>query len=287
MQILFFMTKYNALLFLFARNQNYYVKQNEILAYLREHLTRDYQNLCQYIDKLFPGLPSLLEAADNYPKLLASGNDLKYVIYGDELYPAEFYFLQEPPLIFSYQGSPCWVDSHKFTVVGSRNPTEKSIHWMSLELGKIVSATNWVTVSGGAIGVDQWIHQMSIRARKKTIAILPSGLERLYPSNMRKLSQEIISCGGCILSEFFPFEEVRKYHFQFRNRLIAALNQKCLVIEAKEKSGSLITGHFVIAMGKDLLVLPGHPLDPNFKGSHELLKTGGVLFTCHEDFNNF
>lgn len=281
------MTKYNAFIFLLGRHQNFYSQQNEILSYLKDDLARDYKSLLCFVEELFAGFSQLIIQDEKFPKLLSSGEGLNYVIYGDEIYPEEFYLLQDPPLIFTYKGQPCWQGKQKLTVVGSRNPTEKSLHWMSLEIVKILSACDWVTVSGGAIGVDQWVHQMSVRAKKRTIAILPAGLEKLYPANMGKLSNEIIENGGCILSEFFPFEEVRKYHFQFRNRLIAALNQKCLVIEAKEKSGSLITGHFVLEMGKDLLVLPGHPLDPNFRGSHELLKTGGVLFTGHEDFNNY
>lgn len=281
------MTKYNAFLFLFSRNQNYYAHQTKFLDYLSRNVYPDLDAFCSFADSFFPSISEQIMSSDKFTQLMASGNDLSYVVYGEELYPKEFYLLVDPPVIFSYKGNPCWQDTLKLTVVGSRNPTEKSIHWMSSEIQKIINSSDWVTVSGGAIGVDQWTHQMSVRAKKKTIAILPAGLERLYPSNMSKLSVDIIRNGGCVISEFFPFEDVKKYHFKFRNRLIAALNQKCLVIEAKEKSGSLITGHFVVEMGKDLYVLPGHPLDPNFKGSHELLKTGGVVFTSYQDFESF
>lgn len=280
-----------ALLYCLGRHKIYFTFQQKFLEHLKNvrsiSLNSSLGELEEVLHSFNPTILDEIYFSSQFQELLNIKENYQYVIYGEDLYPNEFYYLTDPPLIFSYLGNPCWQGTEKLTVVGSRNPTEKSLHWMSLELNKIIKTTEWVTVSGGAIGVDQWIHYLSVNAKKKTIAILPSGLGALYPLVMKKLALQIIENGGCLISEFFPLEEVKKYHFKFRNRLIAALNQRCLVVEAKEKSGSLITGHFVIEMGKNLFVLPGHPLDPNFKGSNELIKLGGTLFTCHEDFNNF
>lgn len=276
-----------ALLFCLGRQKKYFNFQNEFLEFLKLNPRRSFLQTKEVIHILNAEILNEIFTKREFNDLLDCKVHCQYVVYGDEDYPPEFYFLTDPPLIFSYLGSPCWRDSYKITVVGSRNPTEKSLHWMSLELKKMIIQSDWVTVSGGAIGVDQWVHHMSINSRKKTIAILPSGLGAMYPSSIKKIASIIIENGGCLISEFYPFEEMRKFHFKYRNRLIAALNQICLVIEAKEKSGSLITGNFILEMGKKLFVLPGHPLDSNFKGSHDLIKLGGSVITCYQDFYDF
>lgn len=278
------MKEHHAFLFVLSRCDRYFLVQNQILEFLRIQSEINIKIISDFFIKTDQALFDEVCSRPEYHRLCQVKESFHYSVYGEPNYPKEFYGLIDPPLIFSYVGEPCWVGTQKLTVVGSRSPTEKSLHWLSLELSKIVKESDWITVSGGAIGVDQWVHQLSIFSKKKTIAILPSGLNAMYPSTMKKLSLEIINWGGCVMSEFYPFEEVRKYHFKFRNRLIAALNQKCLVIEAKEKSGSLITGHFAIEMGKELYVLPGHPLDLNFKGSNELIKYGAMIFTSHQDF---
>ncbi|MCB0368294.1 MAG: DNA-processing protein DprA [Bdellovibrionales bacterium] len=275
-----------AFMFCLSRHQKFYSFQDEFLSFLRKQKEFIFKVTLEFIQEKDQSLISEICSSVRYKEMLKTKGNYSCLVYGEEKFPDEFYFLKDPPLIFSYLGSECWLNTSKLTVVGSRNPTEKSIHWLSYELTQAICENSWVTVSGGAIGIDQMAHHLSIRAKKPTIAILPSGISKIYPLSFARIVNDILKNGGCLISEFFPFEDVKKYHFQFRNRLIAALNQKCIVIEAKEKSGSLITGHYVLEMGKSLLVLPGHPLDPNFKGSHQLIKYGAAIITSSQDLND-
>ena len=279
------MTEYYAFLYLLSRHKKYYLHQDRIFLHLKANKARIFFELIAFVKDLDPLLLEQLLSNELFQTLKMSSGENHFCAYGEELYPLEFYLLTDPPLVFSYRGKPCWLHSLKLTVVGSRNPTLKSLQWMSLELPKLLARNSWVTVSGGAIGVDLYFHQLSLKSQCPTIVILPSGINKVYPLAIKSKEEEIVKQGGCFLSEFMPHEEVKKYHFQHRNRLIAALNQFCLVIEAKEKSGSLITGHFVLELGKDLMVLPGHPMDLNFHGSHHLLKLGGIVFTSHIDLD--
>lgn len=99
------------------------------------------------------------------------------------------------------------------------------------------------------------------------------------------MSRKIIETGGCLLSEFSDDLNVRKHHFSFRNRLIASLGKVSIVVEAREKSGTLITAHRALEMGRDIFVVPGHPLDDSFRGSLQLLKLGAHLLTESDDLS--
>lgn len=149
----------------------------------------------------------------------------------------------------------------------------------------MLSVSAHVSVSGGAIGVDQITHQTSVDLKLPTIAILPSGLKQLYPQRFSHYVDAIIKNKGCVLSEFPDGQIVFKHHFSFRNRLIAALGKVSVIVEAREKSGTLITAHRALEMGKDVFVVPGHPLDDNFKGSLSLLKLGAHILTEAHDIN--
>jgi DNA processing protein len=209
-------------------------------------------------------------------------SDIFQLRYGEEKYPREFVNLVDPPLVFSYLGSPVWLQE-KIAIVGSRQPSQKSLWWMRKELKDILFKLSAVSVSGGAIGIDQWVHHASTELNQPTIAVLPSGLKNIYPKSFHSLIPKILADGGCLLSEFSDTEVVRKYHFSYRNRLIAALGKVSLIVEAKEKSGSLITAHRALEMGKDVFVVPGHPLDDSFKGSLNLLNLGARVIANSND----
>ena len=142
-----------------------------------------------------------------------------------------------------------------------------------------------VIVSGLAIGTDALAHQVAIEAELKTMAIPGSGLDPsvLYPAVNRKLAQQILKSGGCLLSEYEPKTKANTYSFPQRNRIMAGLAKAVLIIEASERSGTLITARLATEYNKDLLVVPGSIFSLNNKGSNRLLHQGATPITSKKD----
>ena len=272
-------------LFFLQNHALYFRNQDSVLGILSRNPENDFGKISRELISLDPEF--LLEIQNGKYKScnpFKEDKGIHRVRYGEGIYPCDFKYLIDPPLVFSYMGSPIWF-AEKISVVGSRDPSQKSIWWMSQELKRILSSSALVSVSGGAIGVDQIAHQTSIELNLPTIAILPSGLKCLYPQRFSRYVESIIKNKGCILSEFQDDQNVFKHHFSFRNRLIAALGKVSVIVEAREKSGTLITAHRALEMGKDVFVVPGHPLDDNFKGSLSLLKLGAHILTEAQDID--
>ncbi len=221
---------------------------------------------------------------------LATNGRLKFCFWGDGIYPEEWKNFDDSPLAFSYLGEPLWNRRQGISVVGSREPHVLSQQWLKTELRNFIAdrkAAGFYTISGGARGVDQWAHKISLLTGVPTLAILPSGLWRPYPDSMRILADEILQEGGCLLSEYALIQEMRKFHFRERNRLISSLGAATLVVEAQTKSGSLMTGHLALEQGRPLYVVPGHPSLSAFGGSLELLRMGAACAASSEDLLNF
>jgi DNA processing protein len=188
-------------------------------------------------------------------------------------YPRELLELDDPPLFLSYFGSPCWIGSRKLSVVGSRTPAQSSIRWSELHLSALLKKS-YVLVSGGARGVDQTAHAVSLRAGLPTAAFLPSGLARIYPSSFESWIGPIIDAGGAVISELGPFEEMRKHYFVKRNRMIAAMSPVTLVVESRRQSGTMITAREAIRYNRTVAVVPGLPDEARWAGSLDLLISG-------------
>jgi len=133
-----------------------------------------------------------------------------------------------------------------------------------------------VIVSGLALGIDTIAHQSALRAGLNTIAIPGSGLSRkvLYPPANHRLADEILSKGGALLSELPPETHATVYSFPQRNRIMAGLTQATLVIEATEKSGTLITARLAMEYNRDVLIVPGSIFSPNSRGTNKLISQG-------------
>lgn len=212
---------------------------------------------------------------------------IKFVCYGEKAYPNEFKLILFPPLIFSYLGSACWIERPCLSVVGSREPHPYTTTWMNMELRKFIKNNDVVIVSGGARGVDFVSHSLAVDLNKPTIAFIPAGISKIYPSSLKNYVKSIVEAGGCIISEYDSDFEMRKHLFQHRNRLIAALNHALLIGEANKQSGTLMTAHLALEIGKPVWVIPGHPLMASFSGSLDLLVEGGQLVRNAEDLNLF
>ena len=127
----------------------------------------------------------------------------------------------------------------------------------------------------------------AIKAKGKTIAVLGSGLNIIYPSENRNLFYEIIKNGGLIITEYQLGTKPERYHFPQRNRIISGLSDGILVVEAKQKSGTLITVEFALDQGKDVYAIPGDIYNQNSVGTNNLIKEGAIPITCIDDFYFF
>ncbi|WP_374030070.1 DNA-processing protein DprA [Bdellovibrio bacteriovorus] len=212
---------------------------------------------------------------------------IQLVVYGEDLFPAACYWMSEPPLTLSYWGSPAWLTQRTLAVVGSREPCFDSIQWMEKEFTTFCDQEKPCVVSGGARGVDQKSHSIALRKSASTVIVLPSGLGQLYPESLYEWKDSVLNGGGCFLSEYVFEQRMHKHLFHHRNRLIAALGKATLLVEAKRRSGTLITAQQALQLGRSLWVVPGHPQDPHFLGSLDLLAEGAGLVRDAQDLSMY
>lgn len=212
---------------------------------------------------------------------------VQFVVYGHELYPASCYLMADPPLCLSFLGAPAWLAERSLSVVGSREPSAESLRWMESELSQFCETERALIVSGGARGVDQKAHGVALRKGCPTVVVLPSGLGELYPSSLQDWVRPVLDGGGCFVSEYDFGQKMHKHLFHHRNRLIAALGAVTLLVEAKRRSGTLITAHQAAQMGRAVCVVPGHPQDPHFAGCLDLLSEGAIMIRDAQDLSMF
>ncbi|PIZ85685.1 DNA-protecting protein DprA [Candidatus Nomurabacteria bacterium CG_4_10_14_0_2_um_filter_33_9] len=170
----------------------------------------------------------------------------------------------------------CVVGSRKFTSYG-RETCEKIIAGLK---GYPI-----VIVSGFAIGIDTISHKKAMQVGLKTIVFPGSGLgdEAIYPKTNVRLIREVVESGGCLISEFEPDFKATQWSFPMRNRLMAGISKSVLIIEAEEKSGTLITARLATEYNRDVLAVPGSIFSSSSKGTNRLIRQGATPVTCPED----
>lgn len=202
-----------------------------------------------------------------------SKNGIKTVGIFDKDYPDSLRHIKNPPLVLYTKGElPDFNSLPSICIVGPRKVSdfgEKSAYSLAYRLSK----AGIIVVSGGAKGADAAAHIGALKAGGKTVAILPAGILNGYLKDNASL-RDIISKNGCLISEYAPNIPVGPSSFKVRNRLLAALTNSTVVVEAKEKSGALITASYVCEYGKELFVIPGNPTLDEYKGSNALLRDG-------------
>ena len=210
----------------------------------------------------------------------------QYCFLGDSCYPKWLALISDPPLAISYQG-PIQLLNEKMgmSIVGSREPHELSKAWMRQELYQFIKNNDILVVSGGARGVDQIAHQMALFLNKPTCVVLPTGLSYKYPKDWTE-TQKWLDQGVLFISEMKHSSRIAKQNFGYRNRIIAALTPVTLIVEAKQKSGTLITAHHALMENRDLLFVPAHPLQNGFEGSLDLATYGATLVRNSYDLEN-
>jgi len=205
---------------------------------------------------------------------------IQVVAWNDARFPAVLSTLTDLPPVLWFQGHLSATEPPALAIVGSRAASAVAIETAS-RLASDVGALGITVVSGLARGVDSAAHRAALRVGR-TIAVLGSGLDRVYPAEHASLAKEIAQ-DGLVCSEFPPGCPPLKHHFPMRNRLISGLSLGVVVIEASDKSGSLITAACALEQGRDVMVVPGNVLTGRNKGGHALLRDGAKIVESADD----
>ena len=230
-------------------------------------------------------LPELLRAT---VKWLAGGNDRAVAPIGSAHYPAELLNIEDPPLVLYMMGAQlnkaqAAINSvaTNLAIVGSRNPTPQG-EANARQFAKAFASQGLCIVSGMALGVDGAAHDGALLGGGTTIAVVGTGLDRVYPKKHLALAHRI-AANGLIISEFPIGTPPLTANFPKRNRIISGLSMGTLVVEAALKSGSLITARMASEQGKDVFAIPGSIHSPQSRGCHYLIKQGAKLVETAQD----
>ncbi|HFB7544612.1 TPA: DNA-processing protein DprA [Neisseria gonorrhoeae] len=188
-----------------------------------------------------------------------------------------------PPVLF-LRGNVRLLHKPSAAIVGSRHATPQAMR-IAKDFGRALGGKGIPTVSGMASGIDTAAHQGALEAEGGTVAVWGTGIDRIYPPANKNLAYEIAE-KGLIVSEFPIGTRPYAGNFPRRNRLIAALSQVTLVVEAALESGSLITAGLAAEMGREVMAVPGSIDNPHSKGCHKLIKDGAKLTECLDDILN-
>ena len=266
----------------------------DYLAWRRAALRiRSYDRYLQYLAVIHKGLakeevlrvfPELIES---YEQVSAADEQRRFLEYLEKgyrflppnhlLFPKALNLIPDPPRGLFVWGQQQALHRPMLAVVGSREPSQISLEWMEQTLrGFLLKMPEAVLVSGGARGIDQAAHRIAIRSGQPTVVFLPSGFDRLYPSQLRSWTDSILANGGVFVTEYAPEMEMRKSYFSERNRLISGISAATLIVEAKERSGTWLTARAAAEQGRPLFVVPAHPLENSFRGNLLLLSEGAT-----------
>ena len=199
----------------------------------------------------------------------------------DPRYPENLARIVDPPPVLFLKGSAEHLQSPAIAVVGARQASELGRRF-AFSLSSRLAARGLAVISGLALGVDGAAHEGSLRGGGPTVAVLGTGLDVVYPAAHRHLSERIVET-GVLLTEFPPGTGPDKNHFPRRNRLVSGLSQGVVVVEAGERSGSLITARLALEQGREVFAVPGPPGLPGSRGVNRLLKDGAQLLESVED----
>jgi DNA processing protein len=199
----------------------------------------------------------------------------------DPDYPALLREISDPPPLLYIHGNLQVLQEPQLAMVGSRNPTAAG-RQTAIDFARHLSAAGLVITSGLALGIDAAGHQGALDAGAPTIAVMGTGLDRVYPARNRELAHQIAGVGA-LVSEFPPGTPPRAEHFPRRNRIISGLSIGTLVVEAAIRSGSLISARYALEQGREVFAIPGSIHNPLARGCHQLIRQGAKLVETAQD----
>lgn len=206
-------------------------------------------------------------------------NKVKKLTLNSPLFPTDLAHIADPPRQLYYLGDlERALEKPRLAIVGSRKVSAygKSI---TLKLAREAAEQGIVIVSGLALGVDGLAHQAALEAGGLTIAVLPSGLDKVYPATHHQLAERILQHGGALITEYPAGTAPYKTNFIARNRIVSGMSDAVLITEAAIKSGSLHTANFALEQGRTVMAVPGNITSELSAGTNNLIKTGAVPVT--------
>ncbi|OAT21872.1 Rossmann fold nucleotide-binding protein [Buttiauxella gaviniae ATCC 51604] len=197
-------------------------------------------------------------------------------------YPEQLRAIDCYPAALFVAGDIELLASNQLAVVGNRNLSLYGERWCRMFCEPLATAGLTIT-SGLALGIDAVAHRAALNVHGKTVAVLGNGLANLYPKRHKQLGEQIIAEGGAIISEFPLNTTPYPGNFPRRNRIISGLSRAVFVVEASERSGSLVTARYALEQGRELFALPGAIGSPGSEGPHFLIKQGATLVSHPSD----
>ena len=207
---------------------------------------------------------------------------IRSVTLSDAAYPENLKNIPDPPAVLFYRGNLSSLSGRVLSLIGSRNASYSGLR-ASKMIARDLSDHGVTVISGLASGIDQAAHEGCLEGNSPTVAVLGCGLDIVYPQSNSKLSEEILSRHGAMISEYIPGEKPLGFHFPVRNRIISGLSRAVVLVEAKIRSGSMTTIRHALDQGREVFVYPGEAGSPYYEGNHTLLREGARFFTKAEE----
>lgn len=228
-------------------------------------------------------IPSASEMEQEIEETQKLGGNL--ITLYDERYPKLLKEIPDPPIIISYLGDITKINEKSVAIVGSRNASANAVSY-SYKISRELVENNFTIVSGLAKGIDAAAHKAALDVAPSdmlpTIAVIGGGIDHIYPKENEKLFNKIKE-HGVIISENALNAVPKSENFPRRNRIISGLSLGSVIVEAAIKSGSLITAKFAAEQGREVMSVPGFPLDARSEGTNKLIKNGATLITNVSD----
>jgi len=206
--------------------------------------------------------------------------DVKIIPLSSSKYPKLLREIQQPPIVLYVKGN--LPEDNSISIVGSRKTTSYGKR-VAFSLGKFLAENGICVVSGLAYGIDAFSHEGCLKSKGKTVAVLGTGVDFIYPRGNRGLAERILKENGALISEFPLGTGPAKENFPRRNRIISGLSYATVVVEAGESSGSLITAHFALEQGRVVFAVPGKIDSPYSVGTNRLIKEGAIPLLSFDD----
>jgi DNA processing protein len=238
-----------------------------VLQYLSAHAD------CDNLDTLRAGASAALARA--------SAAGITPIGWTDSAYPVSLTTIADPPPVLWARGSMDALHAPAVAIVGSRAASPYGLS-VAEQLAGDVAARGLVIVSGLARGIDSAAHRGALAGGGVTVGVLGSGVDVMYPPEHAALAREM-EARGAVISELAPGTPPLRMFFPRRNRIISGLSRAVVVIEASERSGSLITARCALEQGRDVLAVPGNILTGRNRGAHALLRDGAKIVECADD----
>jgi DNA processing protein len=232
--------------------------------------------------RYFPWTMDVLRLRAEKDASLARQRGIQWVSYTENSYPPLLREIYDPPVVLFYRGILPDPEKPLAAVVGTRRPSGYAAA-QAYDISRVLGRGGVPVVSGLALGIDAMAHRGNLAGGGKTVAVLGSGPDMVFPATNRAVARSILERGGAIVSEYPPGTAPAKWHYPARNRIISGLSRGVLIVEAPAKSGALITARFALEQGRDLWVASTGIASSLGEGTRALAGDGGRVIIKAEE----